>query len=461
MSERSQQVQQARIAAESSHLNTLLVFGGRAFRRPLLRAERDDLLAFYRTLRADGDVTHEEAMQDAVVYVLMTPQFCYRMDLAAATGGGVAGARNATEGVPYRAQPLTDYELASRLSYFLWSSMPDVELFAHAKVGDLHQPEVLVTQAKRMLADDRIRALGVEFGGNWLDFRRFEQHNSVDRNRFPTFTNELRQAMFEEPVRFFVDLVQNDGSVLDFLYAKHTFVNGALAEHYDLPDMGLAHDEWVRFDDAADYGRGGLLPMAAFLTQNAPGLRTSPVKRGYWIVRRILGERIPAPPPNVPELPADESKLELPLRETLARHRDHAACAGCHERFDSLGLVFEGYGPIGERRETDLAGRPVDARATFPSRTRETQETSGAGLEGLREYVRGQRQEEFVENLCRKLLSYALGRTLLPSDDLLVTQMRQNVASHDYRFKSLIETIIVSPQFLTKRSPARHASNLP
>src|SRR5262249_29489468 len=155
---------------------------------------------------------------------------------------------------------------------------------------------------------------------NWLDVRRFEQHNSVDRGRFPTFTNELRQAMYEEPVRFFVDLIQNDGSVLDFLYARHTFVNGALAEHYELPDMGLGRDAWMRLDDAADCGGGGLLPMAVFVTQTAPGLRTSPVRRGYWVVRRILGERIPAPPPNVPELPADESKLELPLRETLARH---------------------------------------------------------------------------------------------------------------------------------------------
>jgi hypothetical protein len=408
-------------------------------------------------------------MQDTVVYVLMSPQFCYRMDLASDSRVDVA----AKHGQDARTtRKLTDYELVSRLSYFLWSSMPDAELLAHARAGNLHEPAVLVAQTKRMLADDRIRALAVEFGGNWLDFRRFEQHNSVDRGRFPTFTNELRQAMFEEPVHFFVDLVQNDGSVLDFLYARHTFVNGVLAEHYDLPDMGLERDEWVRFDDAADFGRGGLLPMAVFLTQNAPGLRTSPVKRGYWVVRRILGERIPAPPPNVPELPADESKLELPLREALAKHRDHAACASCHERFDSLGLVFEGYGPIGEQRETDLAGRPVDARASFPlahkpeapARGHETgdrKQRSGVGVDGLREYLRHHRQNEFVENLCRKLLSYGLCRTLLPSDDQLVAAMRQNLASQNHRFASLIETIVVSPQFLRKRTSAGQASSLP
>jgi mono/diheme cytochrome c family protein len=473
MDERARWVEQARAGAESSHLDSLVAFANRAYRRPLIRSEADELVAFYRSLRADGDVTHEEAIQDTLVYILMSPQFCYRMDLAAIEPVG-----NALRGVPRSAKtrPLNEYELASRLSYFLWSSMPDAELLKHARNGDLHEPTILTAQVKRMLADDRSRALAVEFGGNWLDFRRFEQHNSVDRGRFPTFTNELRQAMYEEPVHFFVDLIQRDGSVLDFLYAKHTFVNGTLAEHYDLPDSLLGKDEWVRIDDAAEHGRGGLLPMAVFLTQNAPGLRTSPVKRGYWVVRRILGERIPAPPPNVPELPADESKLELSLRETLAKHRDHAACSGCHERFDSLGLVFEGYGPIGERRHSDLAGRPVDTRATFPAVGRAAgqpeqpdaqardqwtgdggQETgvrsqeSAEGLDGLRSYLQAHRQEEFVENLSRKLLSYALGRTLLPSDDPLIAQMRQDLSANDHRFTSLIETIVSSQQFLTKR----------
>lgn len=460
MDERSRRVEQAGTAAESSHLDSLVGFAQRAYRRPLAAAERDDLLAFYRSIRADGDVTHEEAIQDTLVYVLMSPQFCYRMDLAAGEHGLDA---RATQGG--RTRPLTDCELASRLSYFLWSSMPDAELLNHAAAGNLRKPEILATQVKRMLADDNSRALAVEFGGNWLDFRRFEQHNSVDRTRFPTFTNELRQAMYEEPIRFFVDLIQRDGSVLDFLYAKHTFVNGTLAEHYDLPDTLLGKDEWIRVDDAAEHGRGGLLPMAVFLTQNAPGLRTSPVKRGYWVVRRILGERIPPPPPNVPELPADESKLELSLRETLAKHRDHAACAGCHERFDSLGLVFEGYGPIGERRHTDLAGRPVDTRATFPTvgrasgrpgeRNQEPEtssQDSEIALKRLQTYLRTDRQNEFVENFSRKLLSYALGRTLLPSDDPLVAQMQKNLAANEHRFTTLLETIVTSPQFLTKRT---------
>jgi hypothetical protein len=197
------------------------------------------------------------------------------------------------------------------LSYFLWSSMPDEELLSHAAAGTLRRPEVLRAQARRMLRDPRVRRLAVEFGGNWLDFRRFEEHNAVDRERFRTFNDELRTAMFEEPVRFLTDQFQGDRSVLDMLFGKHTFVNAALARHYAMGDVKVAGNEWVRVENADRHGRGGLLPMAVFLTKNAPGLRTSPVKRGYWVVRRLLGEHIPPPPPTVPELPADEGSLAI------------------------------------------------------------------------------------------------------------------------------------------------------
>jgi hypothetical protein len=201
----------------------------------------------------------------------------------------------------------------------------------------------------------------------------------------------------------------------------------------------------VRIDDADKYGRGGLLPMAVFMTKNAPGLRTSPVKRGYWVVRRLLGETIPAPPAQVPELPNDEAKVDLRLRELLARHRADASCAKCHERFDAFGLVFEGYGPVGERRTKDLGDRAVETRAVFPGGG------EGAGLDGLRAYIRERRQADFVDNLCRKLLSYALGRSLLPSDDLTIEQMRTKLAANGNRFNTLVETVVTSPQFLNVR----------
>jgi hypothetical protein len=188
-----------------------------------------------------------------------------------------------------------------------------------------------------------------------------------------------------------------------------------------------------------------LLPLAAFLTQNSPGLRTSPVKRGYGVARRVLGEVIPPPPPVVPELPKDEAKLDLPLRDVLAKHRENAACAGCHARFDSFGLTFEGYGPIGETRTKDLAGRPVDANATFPGGSH------GAALAGLQEYIRANREKDFLDNLCRKMLVYALGRSLILSDEPLVQRMNAKLAASGYRMSALVETIVTSPQFLRTR----------
>jgi hypothetical protein len=288
-----------------------------------------------------------------------------------------------------------------------------------------------------MMQDERIRALAVEFGGNWLDFRRFEEHNSVDRERFKSFNNELREAMFEEPIHFFMDVVRRNGSVLDFLQADYTFVNPVLARHYGMDQLQFGSNEWVRVDHASRYGRGGLLPMAVFLTKNAPGLRTSPVKRGYWVVRRVLGE---------------ESKLgNLTLREVLARHREDKSCAGCHARFDGIGLVFEGYGPIGDQRLCDLGGRPVDSHATFPGGS------EGAGIEGLRHYLREHRQQEFLDNFCRKLLAYALSRTLLLSDDAIIDDMCVNLMAHNYRFSGLVEMIVTSPQFLTRREYSERA----
>lgn len=361
-------VERARKNAEPSHLAALVEFTERAYRRPLLKTERDDLLAFYRALREQDQLSHEDALRDAIASVLLSPNFCYRFDLAQSSKGAQSGERSQPG---EEARPLSPYELASRLSYFLWSSMPDRELLAHAAAGDLARPDVLAAQTRRMLRDERVRRLAVEFGGNWLDVRRFEEHNAVDRERFAGFTNELRQAMYEEPVRFFVDVAQSNRSVHDFLTADDTFVNPILAKHYGVEIPAVGPDEWVRVDQARAYGRGGLLPMAVFLTKNAPGLRTSPVKRGYWVVRRLLGEHIPAPPPEVPELPKDEAKLgDLTLPQLLAQHRDNKACAGCHQRFDAVGLAFEGYGPIGELRTVDLGGATCAEPCDLPRRQR-------------------------------------------------------------------------------------------
>lgn len=449
-------LEKMRVDAEAKHLDALAKFAARAYRRPLTKAERDDMVAYYRKMRAKDSLSHEEAVRDSIVSVLMSPHFLYRIDLLDSQTSAGAGGQTPLQAVAMRTgavRPLSSYAIASRLSYFLWSSMPDPELLRHAALGDLQRPDVLLAQTRRMLKDDRVRDFATEFAGNWLDFRHFENYNSVDRDRFPTFTNDLREAMFQEPIHFIQDVIQNNRSVLDILYGKYTFVNPVLAKHYGMPEIKVAAGEkadnntWVRVDDATTYERGGLLPMAVFLTNSSPGLRTSPVKRGYWVVHRVLGETIPPPPAVVPELPSDEAKSDLPLRDMLAQHRANPVCAGCHARFDVFGLAFEGYGPTGEARTKDLAGRTVDTSATFPGGVQ------GSGLEGVQAFIRDHRQKDFEDGISRKLLSYALNRSLQLSDEALVDRMEARLAAKEDRFHALIETIVTSPQFLNRRMP--------
>ncbi len=424
-------VQTLRVQSETHHLDQLVTFARRAFRRPLTPHEQQELLDFYRSRRTALALSHEDAFRDTIVSLLASPYFLYRSESLPA-GRSI--------------QPVSDLNLASRLSYFLWSSMPDDELLSLAEAGQLHQRDTLLAQTRRMMLDPRTRAVAVEFGLNWLDGRRFHEHQGVDRQRFPSFTDDLRASMQEEPIRFLLDALRHDRSLLELLNGQHTFVNRELASHYGIPFPDNTVDEWVRVDNAGFYGRGGLLPMGIFLTHNSPGLRTSPVKRGYWVVKRLLGETIPAPPPSVPELPKDEAATgDLSVRDLLARHRQDQQCATCHERFDAVGLAFEGYGPVGERRERDLGGRAVDAEADFPGGMR------GDGLAGLQNYLRTQRQEQFVDNVVRKLLAYALGRNLWFTDEPTVESLKNQLAANDYRTRVLIEGIVTSPQFLNQR----------
>ena len=430
----------ARIEAEPYHLRQLVAFAERAYRRPLDRSEREDLLAFYRELRRTG-LGHEDAIRDTVASVLVSPHVAYRVDAVRAAGGSRIGDQAVA--------PLDDYSLANRLSYFLWSGMPDAELLSHAAAGDLHRPEVLRAQARRMLRDERVSRLATEFGTNWLGVRRFEEYNSVDRERFPTFSNELRRAFFEEPVRFLTAVIREEQPITDLLFGDYTYVNRLLASHYGMPPPAGPADRWVRVDNASRYQRGGVLPMAVFLTQSSPGQRTSPVKRGYWVARNVLGQYIPAPPPNVPAIPSNEADLgALTLAQTMARHRADPSCASCHATFDFFGLAYEGFGPVGERRERDLGGRTVQPVTEFPDGV------SRSGVSGILDYVRANRQQDFVDNLSRRLVSYGLGRGVMLSDRGLLTQMQSGLRANGYRFSSLVETLVTSPQFLLKRVSA-------
>ncbi len=423
-------VQQARRAAEPSHLQALLDFAARAYRRPLSEADRADLMSFYGDARERYSLDHEGAIREAIVLVLMSPNFSYRADLVKGSGG---------------VQPLTDFDLASRLSYFLWSSMPDAELHRHAAAGKLHEPAVIKSQARRMLQDPRSRALAVEFGTNWLEIRDFEQISTVDRARFPAFSDSLRESMFEEPVRFLLDVFRRNRSILDLLFSRDTFVNPVLARHYGMPATGGDNSVWTRVQDADRYGRGGLLPMAAFLTRNAPGLRTSPVKRGFWVAKNILGDQIPPPPPQVPELPADEAKMDLPLRQMLENHRANPGCASCHARFDSFGLAFEGFDPVGQIRTHDFGGRTVDARATFPKGF------EGEGLPGIRQYIQKYRKDDFMRGFTGRLLAYALGRSLAITDNPLIQEINTKLGKDGCCLETVIEGIVTSRQFLNRR----------
>jgi Protein of unknown function (DUF1592)/Protein of unknown function (DUF1588)/Protein of unknown function (DUF1587)/Protein of unknown function (DUF1595)/Protein of unknown function (DUF1585) len=458
-------LEKERADAEPIQLEALLQFAERAYRRPLTQAERTDLLAYYHEDRTKNQLSHEEAIRNAITGVLMEPDFLYRLDIGMPTNESPSSPSKTTASVttnlssrPKRSgversavsllvatEPLSSYALASRLSYFLWASMPDEELLRHAAANDLQKPSVLLAQTRRMMKDSRVRGLATEFTGNWLAFRLFETNNAVDRQRFPQFNNDLREAMFQEPIRYVEDTIQNNRSVLDLLYGDYTFVNPVLAKHYGISGVEGGTDHWVRVDNAGQYGRGGLLPMSVFMTQNSPGLRTSPVKRGNWVVQKVLGIRVPPPPPVVPELPSDESKTDLPIRQMLAQHHANPFCASCHERFDSFGLAYEGYGPIGDVRTKDLAGRPVDTAVTYPGGV------NGLGFEGLRAFIRDHRQDQFINNLCRKLLTYGLNRTLQLSDEALLDSMQTNLAAQGDRFDSLVETIVLSPQFRNKR----------
>ncbi|WP_430451153.1 DUF1592 domain-containing protein [Rhodopirellula europaea] len=460
MSKTFRSLEEIREQSEPVQLEAMLQFAERAYRRPLKQSDKDSLLAFYQYLRTEGELDHEESIRDCVVRILMSPHFCYRVDPT----NQLVDSDTIDSKLPSGVEPLDSHSLANRLSYFVWSSMPDEELMELAAQNRLQDPNVLAEQTHRMLSDIRSQGFVREFMGNWLNFRRFDQHNGVDREKFPTFTDDLRQSMLEEPLRFFTDLIQRDGSVLDLLYAKHTFVDLDLATHYgidakrfdSLLQTSDSEDGWIQLPDANEYGRGGLLPMGVFLTRNSPGLRTSPVQRGNWVVQRVLGEHVPAPPAEVPELPEDESKLgDLTIREALARHREHPSCAGCHERIDSMGLVFEGYGPVGEMRDADLGGRAIDASVVFPDGSQ------GIGIDGLRDYIRRDRERDFVEHLCRKLLAFALGRSLQLSDESLIAEMQSNLETNDYRFQSMIETIVTSPAFRNKRVQLASVDNAP
>ncbi len=412
-------------------LEALLDFASRAYRRPLEEKEKADLLGLFQTLRGKG-VSREEAFRGVLARVLVSPAFLFRVEQA--TPGKEPG-------------PVNDWELATRLSYWFWSSVPDDELRRLAAAGRLRDPETLTAQAVRMLKDDRVRAQAVEFGTRWMHVHGFDEYNEKNEKLFPTFDAKLRRDIYEESIRFFQDLFQNDRAVDDLLDADYTFLNESLAKHYGIP--GVSGPEWRRVGGVKKYGRGGILGFASVQAKQAGASRTSPVLRGNWVVETLLGERLPRPPANVPRLPEEEGGADgLTMRQQVEKHDKVPECAVCHRRIDPFGFALEQYDPIGRRRVKDSAGLAVDARAMLKDGT------EFEGIDGLRAYLLTKKKDVVVRLFCKRLLGYALGRAVGISDQTLVDKMVGELNKHQGRVSAAVLTIVRSPQFRMVRGSA-------
>jgi hypothetical protein len=423
------------VDAEPKHLDQAIEFASLAYRRPLKNEEANDLRGLYRNLR-EQELPHDEAIRFTVARILVAPAFLYRVEPLPST----PQSSGAGQSIP--TSPVTDWALASRLSYFLWSTMPDEELRTLAVANRLHEPDVLVAQAKRMLKDDRIRSLSTEFACQWLEVRDFDSHGEKSEKFFPTFA-ALRADMYEESVRFFVDLFQRNGSALDILNADYTFLNESLANHYGIP--GVTGTEWRRVNDVKKFGRGGILMLATTLAQQSGASRTSPILRGNWVLETLLGEKLPRPPKNVPQLPEAETDSDRTVRELVESHRSIESCANCHVKIDSFGFSLEGYDAIGRRRDKDLGGRAIDVNVVLNDGTKFT------GAAGLRDYLLIDRRSSFLKHFCRKLLGYSLARGIQLSDEPVLEEMINQLKASDYQISAAIESIVRSQQFRYQR----------
>jgi len=408
----------------------LTTLASRAYRRPATRAEVDRLVHYVQLARKQGD-PFERGIQLALEAVLVSPNFLFRVEL------------DPRAGRPGSIRPLNDYELASRLSYFLWCSMPDDNLFALAAKRTLHQPAVLEAQARRMLKDPKAHALVENFADQWLTLRLLGNFRP-DRQRFPAFNEALRSDMLQETNLFFENIIREDRSVLDLLDAKYTFLNERLARHYGIEGVT---GEQFRKVALTKPERGGLLTQASILTVTSNPTRTSPVKRGKWVLEEILGTPPPPPPPNVPELIGDEQKLTGTLRQKMEQHRKDPMCASCHARMDPLGFGLENYDAIGAWRAKD-GDFPVDASGELPDGRKFN------GPAGLKSILMAQK-DGFVHNLAQQMLTFALGRGMESTDRCAVDTIAKDMRKKGYKFSALVSEIVTSEPFRLRQTAVR------
>jgi Protein of unknown function (DUF1592)/Protein of unknown function (DUF1588)/Protein of unknown function (DUF1585)/Protein of unknown function (DUF1595)/Protein of unknown function (DUF1587)/Cytochrome C oxidase, cbb3-type, subunit III len=406
----------------------LSAFLARAWRRPPDDDETERLVAVYDRARKRG-AAFEPAFRDACRAALVSPNFLYRIE------------HEETNGAPWR---INDYELASRLSYFVWSSMPDGRLFQLASRRELHKPDVLRREVARMLADPKSSALAEGFAGQWLGARKLVTTVNPDRGKFPRFNDALRDAMMAEPVVFFGSLVRDGASLLNLIDARFTFANRDLAALYGVSNAIPPGPALVRVA-LPDRRRGGILGMAAVLAQTSYPARTSPVLRGKWILEDLLGTPPPPPPPLVATLPPnDEVRDGLTFRQQLEKHRANPNCSGCHSKMDPLGFALENYDPIGGWRDT-VGDKPVDALGVL---------LNGDKVNGPAELKDAllARKALFLRHITGKMLAYALGRGVENQDYPTLREILDDLAANDNRADRLIADVVMSYPFQWRRA---------
>jgi mono/diheme cytochrome c family protein len=397
----------------------------RAYRRPPSTVEVDGLMHFFDEARSTADGTFARGVEFALRRILASPSFVFRVEREP---DGVAA------GTPFR---VGDFELASRLSFFLWSSIPDEDLLKAAASGTLNRPEVLAKQVRRMMADPRSAALVENFASQWLQLRNL-RGIVPNPDTFPDFDDNLRQAFRREAELFFESVVHEDRNVLDLITADYTFMNERLARHYGVPGVFGSSFRRVQLTDEA---RKGLLGKGAILLVTSHATTTSPVLRGKWVLENILGAPPPAPPPDVPALKENEpGAIPRTMREQMEQHRVNTACAGCHKTMDPIGFALENFDVVGAWRTSTEAGVPLDTADVMADGTRVN------GVIGLRRALM-QRPEVFVQTLTEKLMVYALGRGLTPADLPTVRRIVRSARSEGYRFSALVSGIVGSQAF--------------
>lgn len=398
----------------------------RAYRRPVTVSEVDRVMKLYHHSKNQGE-KYEQSLKFAMKGVLVSPHFLFRVEVDQEPEN------------PLAIHPVSDYELATRLSYFLWSSMPDEELFDLAGRKELRKPQVLEAQVKRMLKDPKSEALTKNFAGQWLMLRTLETL-TPDRKTYPNYDNNLRDAMIRETELFFEHIVKNDRSILEFLDADYTFVNGALAKHYGI--KGISGSDFQKVT-LTDKNRGGVITQASVLTVTSNPTRTSPVKRGKWILENILGTPPPPPPPDVPELEEKGEKLTGSLRERMEKHRENAACASCHAKMDPLGFGLENFDGVGGWRTQD-GQHKIEPAGELPDGSK------FAGPAELRQVLL-KKADLFRKNFADRLLTYAVGRGMEYYDKCSLDDLVLASKNNGDRFSALVLAIVKSDTFQKRR----------